>query len=209
MEVIAFLQSKGGVGKTTSVINIGTALALRHKKKIAVIDTDPMGSVSNWFNPEIAKFDVFTAESERDIYQVRKKFRDYDYVLIDGAAKLSVITAASVMVSDLVIIPTRPSPLDFSASGSVLDVIEAQQFNRPVKVSFLLTQVVTGTSMHDLLKNSIDSAGQHRFKTTLKQRQTYIKSLLGGGTVYDTKDGAAKGEIEAITNELLAFLHEK
>lgn len=111
MKVISFLNPKGGSGKTTSVINIATCIA--RNNKVAVVDTDPQQSLANWNKAEKANFDVFTVASEKDVYTIRKELTDYPYVIIDGAGALSVITAAAVMVSDLVIIPVTPSPLDF------------------------------------------------------------------------------------------------
>ncbi|WP_170839221.1 ParA family protein, partial [Escherichia coli] len=48
-KVIALLNGKGGVSKTTSAVNIATALA-RKGYKVVVVDTDPQGSVSNWYD---------------------------------------------------------------------------------------------------------------------------------------------------------------
>ena len=203
MKVISFLQTKGGVGKTTCVINVAQALAMSGVD-VAVVDTDPQASLQNWNKANLAQFTIYAAESEKDVYRVRKELQHHDYVIIDGAATLSVITHSALMVSDLVIVPVTPSPLDFSASSSVLDVIEAQNMNRatPITCRFLLTRYVDGTVMGDLLKSSIDSVGQQRFKTRMAHRQSYIRSLLDGGTIFDTRDSAARGEVSMLVEEI-------
>ncbi|HHR5914030.1 TPA: AAA family ATPase [Providencia alcalifaciens] len=204
MKVISFLNPKGGSGKTTSTINISTCIAKNNR--VAVVDTDPQKSLANWNQAEKANFDVFTATSEKDVYTIRKELADYDYVIIDGAGALSVITAAAVMVSDLVIIPVTPSPLDFSASGSVISVLEAQSYNRPVECRFLITRKVEQATMLTVLRESIMATGIVPLKTAITQRQSYVKSVLDGETVFDTNDNAAKGEIEILTLEILKIV---
>jgi chromosome partitioning protein len=204
MKVISFLNPKGGSGKTTSVINIATSIA--RNNKVAVVDTDPQQSLANWNKAEKANFDVFTVTSEKDVYTIRKELKDYPYVIIDGAGALSVITAAAVMVSDLVIIPVTPSPLDFSASGAVISVLEAQSYNRPVECRFLITRKIEQASMLKVLRESIAATGISPLRTAITQRQSYVKSVLDGETVFDTNDGAAKGEVEVLAAEILKIV---
>ena len=203
MKVISFLQTKGGAGKTTCVINVAQLLAMSGFD-VAVVDTDPQASLQNWNKADLAQFSIYVVESEKDIYRVRKELQHHDYVIIDGAASLSVITHAAVMVSDLVIVPVSPSPLDFSASSSVLDVIEAQNLNRatPLPMRCLITKFEHGTVMGEILKNSIDKIGQLRFKTLLTHRQSYIRCLLDGGTIFDTRDSTARGEVAMLVEEI-------
>jgi chromosome partitioning protein len=208
MKILAFINPKGGSGKTTAVINVATCVA-KAGRKVAVVDTDPQRSLTNWNLHNKANFDVYTAETEKDVYQIRKELPEYDYVIIDGAGSLSVITSAAVMVSDLVIIPVSPSPLDFSASGSVIDVLEAQAYSRPVEARFLITRKVNQAAMLELLKNSIESSTILRFRTALSSRQVYVRTLVDGETVFDSKDGAAKGEVEVLTSEILELLEDK
>lgn len=204
MKVISFLNPKGGSGKTTSVINIATSIA--RNNKVAVVDTDPQQSLANWNKAEKANFDVFTVSSEKDVYTIRKELKEYPYVIIDGAGALSVITAAAVMVSDLVIIPVTPSPLDFSASGAVISVLEAQAYNRPVECRFLITRKIEQATMLNVLRESIAATGIAPLRTAITQRQSYVKSVLDGETVFDTNDGAAKGEVEVLAAEILKIV---
>lgn len=203
MKIISFLNPKGGSGKTTATINVSSSIA-SSGKKVAVVDTDPQMSLTNWNNAGKAGFDVFTASSEKDVYQVRKELSDYDYVIIDGAGSLSVITSAAVMVSDLIIIPVTPSPLDFSAAGSVVTVLEAQAYNRPVEARFLITRKIEQAMMLSVLKESITQTGIKAFKTAITQRQSYVRSVLEGESVFNTSDRAAQGEIQILTKEILS-----
>ena len=204
MKIISFLNPKGGSGKTTATINVSSCLA-SGGKKVAVVDTDPQMSLTNWNSAGKAAFDVFTASSEKDVYQVRKELSEYDYVIVDGAGSLSVITSAAVMVSDLILIPVTPSPLDFSAAGSVVTVLEAQAYNRPVEARFLITRKIEQATMLGILKQSISQTGIKPLKTAITQRQSYVRSVLEGGSVFDTSDKAAQGEVQVLTKEIVSL----
>ncbi|HDL6787311.1 AAA family ATPase [Yersinia ruckeri] len=205
-KIVAFLNGKGGVGKTTSSINVATCLT-RQGFSVAIVDTDPQGSISNWYDEKKCHFDLIEASSEKEIYSIRKKLkRDYQYIIIDGAAAISAISAAAVMVSDLVLIPVTPSPLDFAASSAILDVVEARSNLKDVEVRFLITKKIASTKMLDVLKEGIGETNVKCLKTGTTQRQAYIRSMFNGGTIFDTTDSKAKGEIEIITKEILEIL---
>ncbi|MEL8077446.1 ParA family protein [Escherichia coli] len=161
-------------------------------------------SLTNWSKAGKAAFDVFTAASEKDVYGIRKDLADYDFAIVDGAGSLSVITSAAVMVSDLVIIPVTPSPLDFSAAGSVVTVLEEQAYSRKVEARFLITRKIEMATMLNVLKESIKDTGVKSFRTAITQRQVYVKSILDGDSVFESSDGAAKGEIEILTKEIVS-----
>ncbi|QCR38522.1 ParA family partition ATPase [Nissabacter sp. SGAir0207] len=204
-KIISFLNGKGGVGKTTTSVNVATCLA-RQGHKVVMVDTDPQGSISNWYEEEKCQFDLAEAASEKEVYTVRKQLKEYDYVIIDGAAAISAISSAAVMVSDLVLIPVTPSPLDFAACGAILAVVEARENLQPIVARFLITKKVASAKMLEVLKESIADTGVPALKTGTTQRQVYIRTMLDGGTVFDTTDGNAKGEIEIITKEILELL---
>ncbi|MEQ5394083.1 ParA family protein [Proteus sp. fly-1013] len=206
-KVISFLNGKGGVGKTTSSINIATAIA-KQGYNVVVVDTDPQMSIGNWFEEDKCLFDVRTASSEKEVYLIKKDLKKYDYIVIDGVATISAISSASVMVSDLVIIPVTPSPLDFSVSTAILAVIEARNDLQPIEARFLITKKINTTKMLQVLKDSIVETGVEMLKTGITQRQSYVRTMLDGGTVYDTTDGQAKGEIDNITREIMEILND-
>ena len=48
MQVISFMNLKGGVGKTTLAVNVGYGLAYFHKKNILIVDADPQFNATQY-----------------------------------------------------------------------------------------------------------------------------------------------------------------
>ncbi|EHT3579232.1 ParA family protein [Salmonella enterica] len=205
MRLISFLNGKGGVGKTTCSVAVAWCLALMGYK-VALCDTDPQGSVTSWFNGDVCPFDVYSVSDEKEIYNLRKTLNNYDYVVIDGAATISAISAAAVMVSDIVLIPVTASPLDFAACAGVLAVIEARSALKPVTARFIQTKRVTNARMNETLRDSIEATGLHLMRSTVANRQSYVRSLLDGGSIFTGTDSQAKAEIQLLTKEILSLL---
>ncbi|HAV9873790.1 TPA: AAA family ATPase [Escherichia coli] len=203
-KVISFLNGKGGTGKTTTALCVAWCLA-RLGFRVAVVDTDPQQSALGWAS-DSCPFDVFAASEEKEIYAIRRTLAHYQYVIIDGAATITAISAACVMVSDVVIIPVSASPLDFAACAGVLAVIEARSALKPVIARFCITKRVTNASMNKTLTDSIKATGIEALRHGTKHRQSYVKSLIGGGSVFTGNDKQAQAEIELMTKEILELV---
>ena len=59
--------------------------------------------------------------------------------------------------------------------------------------------------MLGVLKESIRQTGIKSLKTAITQRQSYVRSVLEGGSVFDTTDKAAHGEIQILTKEIVSL----
>ena len=80
-QVIAFINFKGGVGKTANAVHVGTCLAADHNKRVLIVDLDPQCNATFWLLPPKewrSRIDDMT----RTVYQV---FHDQ----INGTKKFS------------------------------------------------------------------------------------------------------------------------
>ena len=94
--IIAVLSEKGGSGKTTISVNLASTL-----DNALLVDSDPQKSALGWSNPREGGPTVVQV-GKTSIRDMRRLASDYDYVVIDGAPRLTEVMEEAIQVSDLV-----------------------------------------------------------------------------------------------------------
>ncbi|AFY36860.1 CobQ/CobB/MinD/ParA nucleotide binding domain-containing protein [[Leptolyngbya] sp. PCC 7376] len=147
--ILAVINGKGGVGKTTTAVNLSAIFA--EKQKVLLVDSDPQGSAAWWVdrNPEQWNLDISIEKKPNSLKNLRQ-IEGYDLIVVDTPPALrSEALKAVLQTADSVVLPTPPAPMDLSA------LIETVQTAiKPVGVSHrvLLTKVDSRS-----LRESIDA----------------------------------------------------
>lgn len=137
MKVISFVTQKGGSGKTTLAISCAV-VAQESGQRVLIIDMDTQASAETWYqdreneNPQLIKINA----NELDKALVAAKNNKFDIVLIDTPGRDEPSIASAIRVSDLCIIPCRPSPADMKATPPTVETIK--RLNKPA--AFVLNQ---------------------------------------------------------------------
>src|SRR5258706_12991573 len=126
MIVVAVASQKGGSGKTTLSGHLAVEAEKAGAGPVTLIDTDPQGSLSHWWNarvsrtPQFAKVGAFELQSAL-AHLARTGTR---LAIIDTPPAISDSISHVIAHADLVIVPTRPSPHDLRAVGATVDMAE-------------------------------------------------------------------------------------
>lgn len=115
---------------------------------------------------------------------------------------------SAFLVSDLVLIPTRPSLTDIWAVQETIKLIErAKAINEGVRAAILLNAKQPNTQLGRDAAEMLEGFDAVLLKTTFHLRQAYAQSIVLGGTVHDVSGGKpAQLEVEALTTEILELL---
>ena len=180
MKTIAILSQKGGSGKTTLAAHLAVEAERTGAGLVAVVDTNPQGSLAAWWNSREALTPLFaTVEIARlpDHLQTLER-RQVQLVVIDTPPALTDMITAAIAVADLVLIPARPSPHDLRAVGVIVAMAEAAG----IPFCFVVNGATPRTTIALEAVRALAPHGQVA-PVTLHQRIDFAASMVDGRTV--------------------------
>jgi chromosome partitioning protein len=206
--IIALLNQKGGVGKTTLATHLAGEFASRGKS-VVVIDADPQGSVLDWSQrrkegtyPRL--FGVVGLPRETLHLEAPELARNTDYVIIDGPPRVTALARSALLAADLVLIPVQPSPYDVWASMEMLSLLaEARVYRPTLRAVFVVNRRVTGTVIGREARAALAHQGIPALRADVHQRVIFAESVAAGRVAAElAPTSAAAREIAALTCEV-------
>jgi chromosome partitioning protein len=212
MPVLALLNQKGGVGKTTLATNIAAAL-WQSGKKVLFIDADQQGSGLDWSAARKgdALFPVVGIPKDTLHRDVAVLATPYDWVVIDGPPRVNTVAKSAIAASDIVIIPVQPSPYDVWAAKEIVDLIaEVRVIKAGLIALFAVNRKIVGTAIGRDVAEALASYSVPVLAAAVSQRVGFAESAAAGQTVLETDPhGLAATEIRALVAEIVSHTADR
>jgi len=249
-KIIAIANQKGGVGKTTTSVNLAASLGVL-EKKVLLIDADPQANATSGLGVNVEEvmlgtyqllehtigakdtivstsspnldlipahidlvaIEIELVDKEQREYMLKKAITDlkneYDYILIDCAPSLGLLTLNALTAADSVIIPIQCEYFALEGLGKLLNTIKSIQkiHNKDLDIEGLLL------TMYDarlrLSNQVVDEVTKHFnemvFKTII-QRNVRLSEAPSFGESIISYDADSKGANNylSLANELIS-----
>lgn len=203
-KVVTVAQQKGGSGKTTLAVNLAVEFR-RRGMTVALLDTDPQGSLGRWFMARRerlgeAGMEFSTASAWGVGYECEKLKKQADVVIVDTPPKVDADLRPALREADLVLVPVAASMVDLWATDGVFDLI-GREGRRAVIV---LNRVKAGTRLGAEVAEAAGAVGGVA-EAKLGQRVVYAETL-GQGLGAAEARGMAAAEVADLADEVLGLL---
>lgn len=203
MKILVLASQKGGAGKTTLAAHLAVISGKAGAGPTVMIDTDPQGSLSAWWNSREADEPALASSKLVDLPVKLEELASAGFKLavIDTPPATTDAIRDVVKLADLVLIPTRPSPHDLRAVGSTVNL--ALEAGRPFAFAVtqakptakLTLQAVAALSAHGVVSPVI-----------VHDRVDYAASMVDGRTVGEV-DAKSRSAEEIV--KLFSFVLER
>ena len=250
--IIAIANQKGGVGKTTTSMNLAACLGVL-EKKVLLIDADPQANATSGVghNPQEIKkgiYDCLTGKTKANDcilstkspnlylipsnidlvgaelelvniegreYQMQKILApikdDYDYIIIDCAPSLGLLTLNALAAANSVIVPIQCEYFALEGLGKLLNTIKVvqQRFNINLEIEgLLLTMYDTRLRLSNQVVEEVKTHFQEMVFKTIIHRNVRLGESPSFGETIVIHDASSKGAINYLNlaSELLQKL---
>lgn len=211
--IIAILNQKGGVGKTTLSVHMASTLALAGNK-VLLIDADVQRSALDWAasrekNPIFTVVGIPKNNIHKEIQLLKS---NYDFIVIDGPPRVYDVARSAIAASDVILIPIQPSPYDVWSAKEVVDLVnevkEPLLVYKKIKVAFVINRKIVNSVIG---RDVVDALEQYKdipvLKSCITQRVAYAETAAQGTSVIEEDPNSNAGiEIKAMVEELLKLV---
>ena len=123
--LVAVIEEKGGVGKTTVSLTLAVA-AVQAGRKVAVFDLDPQATAANWTDRREAEFPwvVATPAARLDAALANAKAQGVDFIVIDTPPKAGSDAVEAARRADLVLVPVEPHMFTIETMPKLQDILK-------------------------------------------------------------------------------------
>jgi chromosome partitioning protein len=191
MYTIVAASQKGGSGKTTLSGHLAVEASRSGAGDIALIDTDPQGSLAAWWNARNSPAPHFVKAGLPDLEAALAGLHraGVKIAVIDTPPAITQSISKVVAYADLVIVPTRPSPHDLRAVGATVDI--AERHGKPV-----IFVINAATARARITGESAVALSQHGTvaPVTIHHRVDFAASMIDGRTVGEVVPNSASAK---------------
>jgi len=173
---IAIVNTKGGVGKTTTAIYL--AAGLHRDGRTLLVDTDRQQSAVLWSEQDPIWPLPVVARATTDVHRhLPALAAGFEHVVLDTPPGDTGVIRSAVMCADLVIVPVAPTGLDLNRIMPTFELLAELEPVHPVLVGVLLTRVRRGTVAARGVRDVLAEVGYPVLDTEIPLAEQYAGSF--------------------------------
>lgn len=196
MKTISFVSVKGGVGKTTLCANVAVC-ASQEKHSVAMMDFDAQQSLKDWWESREAEDIQFLEQPSSNIASVISGIAStISYLFIDTRGTRDEDSEQVIKNSDLVVIPTKASPVDLKAIGPT--IASCKHFKKPFV--FVLNETKPNAVITTSAIQALSLNGQ--IAGILGSRVNFNETFAAGQGVCEVTRSKSADEISSLWNTI-------